>query len=315
MRDVTRIAGGDPDLWGQIIRANQAAVSEILRDVQVDLDATRRRARRSGDEDALGEILDRGVTGTRAIPGKHGGPAIATASVFVSVPDHPGELARLFADVGEIGVNIEDLHIDHDPGRPVGLVELVVQDTAAECAARPLSRPGNGSPTGKVDACAPCRGSRDSGSPAQCRAAPSWSTRRRGDGRALGIRQVEHLARVSRRAWACATSTPAPSSARSPPGCSTTASTSTDPAAIAAHAGEPELVSGTDPRDPTITVDGDDVAAEIRTQEVTDHVSAVASVPEVRARLLELQRADHRRAAASSSRGATSARWWRPTPR
>ena len=86
----------------------------------------------SEDEEALEEILTRGVSGTRAIPGKHGGPAIETASVFVSVPDHPGELARLFADVGEIGVNIEDLHIDHDPGRPVGLVELVVEDTAAE---------------------------------------------------------------------------------------------------------------------------------------------------------------------------------------
>ena len=86
----------------------------------------------SGDPDSLGEILTRGVVGTRAIPGKHGGPALPTASVFVSVPDHPGELARLFGDVGEIGVNIEDLYIDHDPGRPVGLVELVVQDTAAE---------------------------------------------------------------------------------------------------------------------------------------------------------------------------------------
>ena len=29
-------------------------------------------------------------------------------------------------------MNIEDLYIDHDPGRPVGLVELVVRDTAAE---------------------------------------------------------------------------------------------------------------------------------------------------------------------------------------
>jgi prephenate dehydrogenase len=131
VRDVTRIAAGDPDMWGQIIRANQTAVSEILRDVQVDL---RRLVEvlDSGDEELLEEILARGVTGTRAIPGKHGGPAIATASVFVSVPDHPGELARLFADVGDIGVNIEDLHIDHDPGRPVGLVELVVEDTAAE---------------------------------------------------------------------------------------------------------------------------------------------------------------------------------------
>jgi prephenate dehydrogenase len=131
VRDVTRIAAGDPDMWTQILRANHAAVSDILRDVQDDL-ARLVEVLAADDPDSLGEILTRGVTGTRAIPGKHGGPALATASVFVSVPDHPGELARLFADVGEIGVNIEDLYIDHDPGRPVGLVELVVQDTAAE---------------------------------------------------------------------------------------------------------------------------------------------------------------------------------------
>jgi cytidylate kinase len=64
-----------------------------------------------------------------------------------------------------------------------------------------------------------------------------------------------------------------------------------DPSAIAARSAEPEIVSGTDPEDPTITVDGRDVAVEIRSQAVTDHVSAVAAVPEVRRRLLELQRA------------------------
>jgi cytidylate kinase len=63
-----------------------------------------------------------------------------------------------------------------------------------------------------------------------------------------------------------------------------------DPAAIAARAGEPAILSGTDPDDPTITVDGQEVAVAIRTQRVTDHVSAVAAVPEVRRRLLELQR-------------------------
>ncbi|MCW2818612.1 MAG: prephenate dehydrogenase [Marmoricola sp.] len=131
VRDVTRIAAGDPDLWGQILTANHAAVGELLTEVQTEL-AHLRTVLDRGDDDALREILVRGVTGTQAIPGKHGGPVIATASVFVSVPDHPGELARLFADVGEIGVNIEDLHIDHDPGRPVGLVELVVADVSAE---------------------------------------------------------------------------------------------------------------------------------------------------------------------------------------
>jgi prephenate dehydrogenase len=53
-------------------------------------------------------------------------------SVFVSLPDHPGELARLFADAGASGVNIEDVHIDHDPGRDTGLVELVVDEARAD---------------------------------------------------------------------------------------------------------------------------------------------------------------------------------------
>jgi cytidylate kinase len=64
----------------------------------------------------------------------------------------------------------------------------------------------------------------------------------------------------------------------------------TDPSAIAAVAGKPDIVSGTDPSAPTITVDGTDVSGPIRTQEVTSKVSAVSAVPEVRARITELQR-------------------------
>lgn len=64
----------------------------------------------------------------------------------------------------------------------------------------------------------------------------------------------------------------------------------TDPAAVAARAGEPALVSGTDPSAPTIAVDGLDVAEAIRGQAVNAAVSPVAAVPEVRNRLLELQR-------------------------
>ncbi len=72
----------------------------------------------------------------------------------------------------------------------------------------------------------------------------------------------------------------------------------TDPAAIAAAAGKPEIVSGTDPSAPAITVDGTDVSGPIRTQEVTSKVSAVSAVPEVRTRITELQRSIARSAAA-----------------
>lgn len=63
-----------------------------------------------------------------------------------------------------------------------------------------------------------------------------------------------------------------------------------DPDAVAADAGAPVIVSGTDPEAATITVDGHDVAAEIREADVTAAVSAVAAVPQVRARLIALQR-------------------------
>ncbi|CAL9617177.1 Cytidylate kinase [Streptomyces sp. enrichment culture] len=64
-----------------------------------------------------------------------------------------------------------------------------------------------------------------------------------------------------------------------------------DPRAVAAAAEKPEILSGTDPGNPTITVDGVDVAGPIRGQEVTSKVSAVSAVPEVRTRITELQRA------------------------
>lgn len=130
LRDVTRVAGGDPALWGQILTANAASLRELLRGVRADVDLL--LAGLANAPDQVDDLLRRGVDGTRRIPAKHGGPARAEAAVMVAVPDRPGELARLFGDAGQSGVNVEDLRIDHDPGRPVGLVELVVQASAAD---------------------------------------------------------------------------------------------------------------------------------------------------------------------------------------
>ncbi|MEU5402530.1 (d)CMP kinase [Streptomyces sp. NPDC005963] len=63
-----------------------------------------------------------------------------------------------------------------------------------------------------------------------------------------------------------------------------------DPSAIATAADKPAIVSGTDPSDPTITVDGVDAAGPIRTPEVSAKVSAVSAVPEVRTAITDLQR-------------------------
>ena len=64
-----------------------------------------------------------------------------------------------------------------------------------------------------------------------------------------------------------------------------------EPEAIAALADRPTLVSGMNPSEPTISVDGTDVSEAIRSTSVTGAVSAVSAVPAVRERLVTLQRA------------------------
>jgi CMP/dCMP kinase len=63
----------------------------------------------------------------------------------------------------------------------------------------------------------------------------------------------------------------------------------TSPEVVAGQAGQPDIEVGTDPGHPAITVDGTDVTREIRTREVSNAVSAVASVPAVRTRLVAMQ--------------------------
>jgi len=63
-----------------------------------------------------------------------------------------------------------------------------------------------------------------------------------------------------------------------------------DPATVAVHTTRPAIELSTDPASPRVTVDGTDVTGLIRTREVSNAVSAVASVPEVRAHLITRQR-------------------------
>ncbi|MFI6450568.1 prephenate dehydrogenase [Streptosporangium amethystogenes] len=133
VRDVTRIAAGDPRLWTGILSGNALPVAEVLEAVAADLAAAAAALREAADPEAMArvtELLYRGVTGTGRIPGKHGGPARAYATVQVIIGDRPGELARLFQVAKEAGVNIEDVRLEHAPGLPLGAADLSVQPEA-----------------------------------------------------------------------------------------------------------------------------------------------------------------------------------------
>ncbi|AWB92480.1 prephenate dehydrogenase [Aeromicrobium chenweiae] len=124
LRDTTRIAGSDSALWIDILGTNAADVRAVLELVRADLD---RVIDALGEDDGvLGDVLESGRRGTELIPGKHGSAPARVDIVHVQVADRPGELSRLMTDTGQSGVNIEDLRLDHDLGRPVGLAEIAV---------------------------------------------------------------------------------------------------------------------------------------------------------------------------------------------
>ncbi|OYN98336.1 prephenate dehydrogenase [Enemella evansiae] len=128
VRDVTRIAAGDPDLWDQILTANAPAVADQLAALSTRLGEL---AERLAEQRPVDDLLATGVAGTRAIPGKHGRAQTEYARLIIEIPDAPGSLARFFTDAGAAGVNVEDISIEHDPVREVGWLQVSVRPELA----------------------------------------------------------------------------------------------------------------------------------------------------------------------------------------
>lgn len=137
LRDTSRIADSDPHLWAEIVAANPDGVAVALDAVLEPLLALREgiSAGEPPDE-AVRALVQRGREGRRLLAGKHGHAAVRWGTVTVAVPDEPGALARLLAEAAEAGVNVEDIRVDHSPGRQIGQVDLdVAPGRSAELAA------------------------------------------------------------------------------------------------------------------------------------------------------------------------------------
>ncbi|MBC3844421.1 prephenate dehydrogenase [Streptacidiphilus sp. 4-A2] len=151
IRDTTRIAGSNPKMWVEILSANAGVVADILEELAADLSGTVAglRALEAADEGkrregavAVEDVLRRGKAGRARIPGKHGAPPTRYETVAVPIGDQPGELARLFADAGLAGINIEDVLIEHSTGQQAGLVQLLVAPRAAPVLTEALKERG-----------------------------------------------------------------------------------------------------------------------------------------------------------------------------
>lgn len=128
LTEMTRIAASDPQLWQEILIANSPDVINVV-DSLISRLSQFREAIANRDAGSISEIMIRGNVGRKQIPGKHGGNQKSFEAVNVMISDQPGALAQLFTAAGELGVNLEDVRIEHVMGRPSGIVQLFVQQS------------------------------------------------------------------------------------------------------------------------------------------------------------------------------------------
>ncbi|GLJ80100.1 prephenate dehydrogenase [Microbacterium imperiale] len=144
VRDTTRIAASAPELWVQILGANAAPVVAVLDALADDLRSVSDALREPGAPGARRAVADtirRGNEGVERLPGKHGQNR-RFEQVVVRVDDTPGQLGRLFGDLGELAVNVEDFRLEHSPGAQFGLAELSVDPRALHQAVAGLEERG-----------------------------------------------------------------------------------------------------------------------------------------------------------------------------
>ncbi|NJQ03736.1 prephenate dehydrogenase [Streptomyces sp. PLAI1-29] len=191
LRDVTRIARGDPRLWTDILASNAAAVTAVLAELHRDLDgllaALRELAGAGGargtpaGDGALTELLGRGVAGLAGLDearsarpadgpdGHAGGGRNATvpgaappggtpyrSHLDIPLTGRPGELSRLLGTTAALGVTLEDTSVRCAPGRGNALVvRLTTEPPLARSLAARLRAEGWPAGDGPVTPAAP----------------------------------------------------------------------------------------------------------------------------------------------------------------
>lgn len=140
LRDLTRIAGSNPELWDDILASNADEVDRVLAAFGERLDAVRAALQR---RTSLREMLHAGNAGRNRIPARHGGTVREDlVIVSVNIDDRPGALARLFAAAADAEISIDDVRIDHVLGREAAIVDLSVAPSNAQTLRDVLSAGG-----------------------------------------------------------------------------------------------------------------------------------------------------------------------------
>jgi prephenate dehydrogenase len=123
-RDATRVAASNPELWLDICAENRDAIVAVLDDYRERIGLLR-SILATGDEAGLRRALADAREARRDLPGKETATG-ALVELRLPIPDRPGVLAEVTTTIGAVGVNIEDLGIEHAPEGGRGRLRLAI---------------------------------------------------------------------------------------------------------------------------------------------------------------------------------------------
>ncbi|MEI7540238.1 MAG: prephenate dehydrogenase [Actinomycetes bacterium] len=139
LRDTTRIAASDENLWKEIIYSNADEIRQLLINLQSDIGEM---IESLVDQNAIAAIIANGRDGRAKIPGKHGGKAREYTYLPIVIDDKPGQLGAIFNECAAMSVNVEDLTIEHSPGQLNALITLALSHSDAITLSNHLSSIG-----------------------------------------------------------------------------------------------------------------------------------------------------------------------------
>ncbi len=134
-KDLTRVAGANPVMWGDIFLENRAALSQTIRSVASEL-LEFSQLLDEGDEPAILDSIASASSYREELLEYEDITPARLYKVTVRVPDQPGVVSRVMTALGQADINIEDLTLHHF-SRSVGgdLVLFIEGQAVAETAA------------------------------------------------------------------------------------------------------------------------------------------------------------------------------------
>lgn len=109
-RDITRIASSDPTIWRDILVNNREVLLEMLEDWRGEMDEFKRMLE-AEDGEGIAERFKRANDFRNRLPERRKGMITSLYECYVNVPDQPGVIGRIAAELGQARINLSNLHI------------------------------------------------------------------------------------------------------------------------------------------------------------------------------------------------------------